>query len=149
MNIDFAQLLTAETRATERLDGARAKARAQVLDAIAAVAEAMTGPIPLAEKLCWSAKEAAARACAEGQATEAEAALIAGEAAMTGEDAADLVGRILTNAEAWRGTIAMLTGLRRAAEAAIDAAEDPAAVEMVAAATLQRLDTSAPGLTAT
>ena len=148
MNIDFAQLLTAETRATERLDGARAKARAQVLDAIAAVAEAMTGPIPLAEKLCWSAKEAAARACAEGQATEAEAALIAGEAAMTGEDAAALVGRILKNAEVYRGAIAMLTGLRRAAEAAIDAAEDPAAVEKVAAATLQRLDTSAQGLTA-
>ena len=67
---------------------------------------------------------------------------------MTGEDAAALVGRILKNAEVYRGAIAMLTGLRRAAEAAIDAAEDPAAVEKVAAATLQRLDTSAQGLTA-
>lgn len=147
MNIDFAQILTAETQAAERLAGARTSARAQVLDAIAAVTEALTGPIPLAEKLCWSAKEAAARACAEGQATEAEAALIEDEAAMTGEDAAGLVGRILKNADAYRGAIAMLTGLRRAAEAAIDAAGNPVAVEKVAAATLERLDKASQALT--
>ena len=148
MNIDFAQILTAETQAAERLAGARTSARAQVLDAIAAVTEALTGPIPLAEKLCWSAKEAAARACAEGQATEAEAALIEDEAAMTGEDAAGLVGSILKNADAYRAVIAMLTGLRRAAEAAIDAAGDPGEVEKVAAAALERLDRSTPALTA-
>ncbi len=148
MNIDFAQVVTAETQAADRLAGARAIARAQVLDAIAALTEAMTGPVPLAEKLCWPAKEAAARAIADGQATEAETALIAGEAAMTGEDAAGLVGSILKNADAYRAVIAMLTGLRRAAEAAIDAAEDPGEVEKVAVAALERLDGSTPALTA-
>ena len=148
MNIDFAQMMTAQTMAAERLAGARAMARATVLDAITAVTDVMTGSAPLAEMMCWSAKEAAARACAAGQATEAETALIAGEAAMTGEAAGGLVERILKNADAYRAAIAMLTGLRRAAAAAIDAGEDPGTVDKVTLATLARLDASVQALNA-
>jgi hypothetical protein len=147
MNIDFAQVVTAETLAVEALATAQSVARAQVLAAITAMTEAITGPVPLAEKLCWVAKETAARACAEGRATQTETALIEGEAAMTGEDKGDLVARILKNADAWRGAIAMLTGLRRAAIAAIDAADAMVSVEKTAVATLEQLDKIAQALT--
>lgn len=148
MNIDFAQVVTAEAVAAERLTCARQLAQAQILAAINAVTEAITGPVPLAEKLCWSAKETAARAIADDTATRAETALIAGEAAMTGEDPADLVRHILKNADHWRGAIAMLTGLRRICEAAIDAAKDADTAEKAAEATLERLGKITAALTA-
>lgn len=144
MNIDFARVITAETRAADTLAQARAAARSQVLAAIGALTAAITGPVPLAEMLCWAAKEAAARALAEGRATEAEAALIAGEAAVTGEGADVLVVRILGKADAYRGTVAALTGLRRATEADIDAAPDAGAVAKVTQVALERLARMAP-----
>ncbi len=146
MNIDFELALTAETMSARRLAEARATAMAQILEAIHGVTEAMTGPVPLAEKLSWSAKEAAARATMEGRATKAEAAMIEGEAAMTGESSVDLIGRILKNADAYRAAMAQLSGLRRAAEAAIDAAGDPATVEIAARTTLERLEKAAAEL---
>lgn len=148
MNIDFAQVVSAETQAAEALATARTMAQAQVLAAITALTETITGPVPLAEKLFWSAKEAAARAVADGTATKSETAVIAAEAAMTGEDGAVLVGRILKSADAYRGAIATLTGLRRATGTAIDAAKGPTEVAKAATAALERLRLIAPTLTA-
>lgn len=148
MNIDFTQVVTAETLAALGTAAARAAAKGQVLAAIAALTEAMTGPVPLAEMLCWPAKEAAARACAEGTATEAQTAMITGEAEMTGETTAVLVNRILKNADAYGSAIATLTGLRRAAEADIDNARDILAVETATIDALERLATLAQTLSA-
>jgi hypothetical protein len=139
MNIDFAQLISAETRAAEALAEARGQARAQILAALARVVQAITGPVPVSEMLSWPAKEMAARAWVAGEATEADRALIEGEAAMTGEDAAALARRVLDRAEAYRAAVAALTGLRRAAEAALEAAGDAGTVSQVTAATLERL----------
>ena len=139
MNIDFAQVVTAEVQAAAGMAAARSVAQGQVLAAITALTEAMTGPVPLAEMLCWPAKEAAARACADGTASAAETAQIEGEAAMTGEDAAMLARRILKNAETYRAAIATLTGLRRAAEAAIEEAHDVAEVDGAVSGALEKL----------
>jgi hypothetical protein len=140
MNIDFDQMVPADIIAAADLTAARALARQLLLGAIEAATEAVTGPVPLAEKLCWASKEAAARAVGRGDASEAERALIESEATVTGEDAGALIARIVRNADTWRSAIALLTGLRRAGDEAIDAAVDPAGVEAACGAILERLD---------
>jgi hypothetical protein len=107
---------------------ARLGAEATLLARIEAVAEALTGAVPLAEKLSWTAKEEAARAFAEGNADPGARALLEGEAAVTGEGVADLAARILRNAEAWRLVIAWLSGVRRRTLTALALAPDAAAI---------------------
>jgi len=120
--IDWAQLETPDPAAD--LAQARAAAEAALLGRIDAVAEALTGLVPLAEKLSWIPKEEAAQAIADGTASPADRALLEGEAAVTGESVADLAARILKNAGAWRLAIAWLSGLRRRTLAALAQAPD-------------------------
>lgn len=128
MSIDWSRIVTAEAQAATSLAAAQAAAGAGLQRALDAAAAAATGAVPLAEKLSWPGKEAAARAVAAGTATAADAALLAAEAAITGEATGDLAQRILARAEALRVLAARLAGLRRRTEAAIAAADSPLAV---------------------
>ena len=107
------------------------QAQSAVLAAISAVEEALTSGVPLAEKLSWTAKEQAALAVYAGTETEADTALLAGEASITGETVTELAARIIAAAEAYRFAASRLAGIRRAAEKAIAAAETPDALEHV------------------
>lgn len=131
MTVDMSKLISPEDKAALALAEAQGAARAALLARIEAVTAGITGAVPLAEMLSWAAKEAAARACAGAGATAEQAALITGEAAVTGEDPAALVARIIAKADAYRGVIAALTGLRRRGIGAIAAAESPAALAAV------------------
>jgi phage FluMu protein gp41 len=99
-----------------------------------AVTAAITGPVPLAEMLSWSAKETAARAMLNASASDADAAMIGAEAAVTRADPLELSQRIIANADAYRQAIAALTGLRLQALKAIAAADTPDAVQAAVAA---------------
>ncbi|HEX9857222.1 MAG TPA: hypothetical protein VGA75_02630 [Paracoccaceae bacterium] len=146
MTIDLSQLILAGDKAAQALTDARNAAQAALLARIEAVAAGVTGAVPLAEMLSWAAKEEAARAHAEARATAGQAALITGEAAVTGEDTAALVARIIANADAYRGVIAVLTGLRRRGIGEIAAADSPEAVAAVMQAIGAQLAlVSAPG----
>lgn len=136
--IDWARLVLPDPAADLR--AARAAAEARLLERIATVAEGLTGPAPLAEKLSWSAKEEAARAHAAGTAGPEQRALLDGEAALTGENPADLAARILRNADAWRQAVAWLSGLRRSTLAAMARAADPATVAAALAEGLAALE---------
>ncbi|MDT8853501.1 hypothetical protein RNZ50_00335 [Paracoccaceae bacterium Fryx2] len=129
MNIDLGQLITAEAHAKARLSAAKAAALAALVAWIDATTQAITGPVPADERLSWTAKEAAARAVLACRATPEQAVLIADEAAVFGESETALCGKILHNADAWRGIIAALTGIRRRATAAIHHAATPQQAE--------------------
>jgi len=139
MNIDFSQMTTAEARTAMAVQAARIRARAALLGVIEAAAEAITGRVPLPEKLSWGSKEVAARAVLAGAASAEQEAMIAGEAAQTGEAVKALAGRVIRNADAYRGHVALLTGLRRHTEALIDAAQSEAQVDTALAAATARL----------
>lgn len=139
MTIDLTQLIRAEDKARAALEAARAAVRGEILQGIAEVAGRITGEVPLAEMLSWGPKEEAARAHVAGSASAEQLALIRGEAAITGEAEAALVTRILANADAYRGVVALLTGLRRKAEAGLAAAASPEAVAGVRAGVLTQL----------
>ena len=139
MKIDYSQMVTANTIAAESLSLAQTEAKGNILAAIEAVTDAMTGQVPLAEKLCWAAKEAAARSVLAKNASDADMALISGEAAMTGEASDALVARIVQSADAYRGMMATLTGFRRAAEAAISEARDATDVARASEDALKQL----------
>lgn len=126
MTIDWTRLQPAADPA--RLQEARADAEARLVQAIEAASLALTGAVPLAEKLSWTAKEEAARALKGGTADPAQRALLEGEAAVTGEAVDDLAARILRNAESWRLAIAWLSGLRRRTLGAVTAADDLAGI---------------------
>ena len=67
----------------------------------------------------------------DNAATPAHRALLETEAAVTGEPTEALATRIVRNADAWRQTIAQLTGLRRKAAALIDAQTDPDTIRQI------------------
>lgn len=119
------------TAATTRLARLRAEALTEAAALIDARAEAITGTVPLVERLSWGAKEQAARAVIAGRASPEDAGMIAGEARVTGEDVALLATRILANADAWRLIAARMAALRRRAAAALALAEDEGAVARV------------------
>lgn len=123
-NIDLTQMITAEARAAAALDAAREAARGDLLADIDAAVRAMTGTVPEAEKLSWTTKEAAALAHEADSATPEQAAMLAAEAGITGETLADLAGRVLAAAAAYRQAAAVIAGIRRKYEAEIDAAGD-------------------------
>lgn len=127
--IDWSKIVTPEGRQAEGLATARAAARERLIQEIETRTAAISGPVPLAEKLCWSTKENAARALLAGVAAPEDQALIAAEAGMMNEEPLTLADRIVVQAEAWRAEIARLTGLRRRTAAAITAAESTEAVE--------------------
>ena len=133
--IDWAAVIAPGTRT----EAARARAEARLAEAIEGATRALTGTVPLTEKLSWTAKEEAARAWIGDTADAAQRALLEGEAGVTGEDPADLAARVLRNAEAWRHAIARLSGLRRRTVAAMAAAADPEAIEAALAEGLAAL----------
>lgn len=107
---------------------------------------AVTGPIPIDERLSWDAKEAAARACIAETADVAQTALIEEEAAVAEEDPADLAALIITRADTFRAVIAKLAGLRRKTMAAIDAVSEPSDYETVLLAAKAELEAIATAL---
>jgi hypothetical protein len=140
MQIDWTLLETREARDGLALAEARAVAERALVEAIDTAAQAITGAVPLTEKLSWSAKEEAARAHAEGRASAADRVLLESEAAVTTERIEHLVARILGNADSWRLAVARLTGLRRQAMAAIAGAATPEAVQAALARAIAQLD---------
>lgn len=108
-------------------------ARAAVLAAIARVEDVLTSGVPLAEKLSWPSKEAAARAVVAGNGSALDVSLLAGESALTGETVEELAARILASADAYRFAVSRMAGIRRGAEARIAAAARPADMEQAVA----------------
>lgn len=129
--IDFTRTITKATAEANVLAMARASAHTQTIALIEAATQAITGDVPLAEMLSWTTKEQVARellAAPVGVAPHS-AAILQGEADVTGEDLHDLASRIVANADAYRAAVARLAGLRRLTAAAIDAAETNLACE--------------------
>lgn len=129
--IDFTLVVTKAEAEAKALNAAKAACHAAAVSMIEAATDAITGDVPLAEKLSWTAKEDAAReflAAPEGV-MPASAAILQGEASVTGEDLTGLATRIVANADAYRAAVARLAGLRRLTSAGIDAAETIAACE--------------------
>lgn len=110
-----------------------ATARAGVLSAIARVEDALTAGVPLAEKLSWPSKEAAARAVQAGTGAALDNALLAGESALTGETVEELATRIIASADAYRFAVSRMAGIRRGAERRIAQAQTPAQLEQAVA----------------
>lgn len=130
-NIDMSQIVTAEDKAAAELDTARQIARSDLITLLDEAAATITGPVPLAEQLSWTTKEAAARAHEAGTADSAQAAMLAAEAGQTGETVDVLAAKIVANSEAYRAVSATLAGLRRKYTALIETAETPEAVTAV------------------
>ncbi|UXO94004.1 hypothetical protein Pan4_17 [Pseudanabaena phage Pan4] len=110
-----------------------ATSRAAVLAAIARVEDALTAGVPLAEKLSWPSKEAAARAVEAGTGAALDNALLAGESALTGETVEELATRIIASADAYRFAVSRMAGIRRGAERRIAQAQTPAQLEQAVA----------------
>ena len=126
--IDWSKKVTAEAAKVDALARAKASAAAELVAWSDTMALAITGPVPMAEMMSWTAKEAAARAVIAGNATPAETRMIGIEATIGKSSAADLAGRIVANADLYRDAIAKLTALRIEAMRAGDKATTPAGV---------------------
>lgn len=127
-NIDFSKMVTAEDKATERLKRARVAAEDEVLAALSAAADQLTGVVPEAEKLSWPDKEAAAKAMLAGSATDDQLAMLNAEVQSTGETIEELATTVTAKAAAYRQAAAQMAGLRRATIKAVSAATTPEAV---------------------
>ena len=123
--IDFSQIVTADDKAAAALQMAKTQARQSLTSALETAATAMTGAVPLAEQLAWSGKAAAAQAVLAGTATAEDSAILAAEAAQTGETPADLAQTVVTLASHYQQAAAWLAGLRRRYTRLIDAAGTP------------------------
>jgi hypothetical protein len=118
---------TAEDIAAQTLAASKAQAQAAMLAQINAFLRRFTEGVPVEEVASWATKAAAARAYLDGQ----PAPMIEAEAALTGEDPQTLAATIVAKADAYTAIVARVTGLRRATNAAIAAAETEAAVSGV------------------
>jgi len=103
--IDFSQAVTAATRNASALAAAKTLAHARAITLIEAATATITGPVPLAEMLSWTAKEEAARRLLTYPEDVTDAgieAILGGEAALTGETIGQLAIKIIANADAYR-----------------------------------------------
>jgi len=116
---------TANDLATQALVQAKNSAHQTMLAALSQAADAITGPVPQAERDSWATKEVAARAVVAGTATPEQAAMLSAESAVTGEAVADLAASIVAKANAYAGFAATMAGLRRITTNAIDGATTP------------------------
>jgi|GEM_PF-3653466 len=139
MLIDFTRINTAEARAAEDMATARAAAQAQILLWVEAAALALTGAVPLTERMGWAGKEQAARAMLAKKATREQKAQIAAEAAETGEADLALAAQVIAAADAHHVALAALTGQRRQLWAALETAPTRGAVSGIKAAAAKRL----------
>ncbi len=115
---------TLQSQPSLSIDAVRAQAGLAMSDWIAQFLAQFTTGVPAAELASWPVKADRARQHLAGKAQ----AMIAAEAALTGEDATALAQKIAAKADAYEAIIARVTGLRRATEAAIAEAETPEAV---------------------
>lgn len=119
------------TSAPEMINIAAVKASAisRIVARADEIAEMITGAVPLAERLSWSTKEAAARAVIAGSATSEQQALIGAEAQVTGEQVADLAQRIVANATRYITAAGLIAGQRRKTIMAIESLLEPATMD--------------------
>lgn len=138
------------TAAPEPIDVAEVKAAAmrRVVTRADEIAEIITGAVPLAERLSWPTKEAAARAIIAGTATAEQQAIIGAEAQMTGETAADLAVRVVANATRYMTAAGLIAGQRRKVLALIDALTVTETIEADVAAILTTAESEAQALLA-
>lgn len=115
---------------------ARAAALSRVLSGLTALEDAVTGGVPLSERLSWSIKEAAARNHVAGNPTAWDTALLTAEAALTGETLDALADAVIWKADRYIALVGAMAGIRRSAEAAIAAADTLEAIEAAADAAL-------------
>lgn len=105
----------------------RVRATADLIAMINAAADALISGVPVAEMLSWGVKEAAARkVIASETLTDYETAILLPEAELTGETLAELAARVVMRGDQYRAAVSAMSGVRRAGEAAIAAAEDAA-----------------------
>ena len=118
---------TADEAATEASEGDAKRvtdAKTDVANFADEMAEKITGPVPMNEKLAWIKKEEAARAHVAGTPTAAQTALLQGELALTSaldSDIDTLAAKIIANADFYSVAVAAIAGIRRNTMAAIDA----------------------------
>lgn len=93
--------------------------------------ESISGSVPSSEKLSWDKKEAAARAIDAATATAEQQQMIDDERSLTGETEAELVAAIIAKANVYVRIAALMAGLRRSTETAIDAASTPSEYETI------------------
>lgn len=136
-NIDFTKAIPPSQVQAAALSDARIAALETLRASLDATAAKITGEVPLTEMLSWGAKEEAARAVLKALETGGvlQPAIIAGEAAITGEAIPDLARRIIRNADAYRAVSSAMAGLRRKAEAGIAAAASAEDITSVMAMT--------------
>lgn len=138
------------TSAPEPIDVAAVKASAisRIVARADEIAEMITGAVPLAERLSWSTKEAAARAIVAGTATAEQQTMITAEAQITGEAVADLAARVIANATRYVTASGFIAGQRRKVVALIDALTEPETVEEDVAAILTAAESETQALLA-
>ncbi|WP_101065647.1 hypothetical protein [Roseovarius salinarum] len=112
-NIDLTQVISAETKAAHALDAARSSALLDMTAQLDRIAENVTGVVPMAERLSWPIKAAAAEAFLAGEADATQHEILQAEAAQTGETVATLAELIARNTSAYAAISAWLAGLRR------------------------------------
>ena len=128
-NIDFNQAITAEDKASGALRQAQAAAAQTLITALSQAANAITGPVPQAERDSWPTKAAAALAVLDGTASISQTDMLGAERALTGETLEGLATSILAKADAYSAFAAFLAGLRRPNSTAIAAATTPDQVQ--------------------
>lgn len=118
-NIDFSQMITSEAKSAADLITTKVAAEQSLIASLAKAADAITGPVPQAERDSWPTKATAARAWVAGTATTQQIAMLEAECAVTSETRDDLAASILTKADAYSAFAASLSGQRRIISAAI------------------------------
>lgn len=122
----------AEPSADQIIGAAARSAKSRVRAAAVRAAAKIVGTTPDHEMTAWGTKADASTAYLAGTATARQIALIEIEATITGETVTELAETINAGATSKMDAVARLTGLRRVADAAIDA--DPANASDAAAA---------------
>lgn len=122
----------------EHLTEVKNAAKKKMAEMADKMAEQITGIVPMTEQLSWPVKETAAVAYQANAATQAQLALLAAEAQVTGEQVEDLVAKIVTNATAYHTAAGTIAGLRRKAAEVIDAATDTTGVAAALAGLIEQ-----------
>jgi len=148
MSIDWSLKDTAAARAALDLTVTREVALAEVLAWIGDFAAGITGTITETEAPSWEYKEKAARAVVDEAATAEQTAVLAAEAAETGETVAELAGFIIDRADRFRLVQARLTGFRRRAQSQFDAASSALEIGAAKASILSDAETFAAAVRA-
>lgn len=144
----YAALQDAPPDPSAVLDAAKMDAKRRVIARADQIADAITGYVPLSERLSWPKKEAAALAYDANTATPSQLALLQAETSVTGETVAALAAKIISNAATYTTAAGLIAGQRRKTLEAIDALTDPATVAADLAAIFQTAEAQAQALLA-